>query len=173
MIFGDLGGLKSFPTFVLQVRKNPEKTSPDRGSNSGPLRDRRACYCLAHSSGQHSRSLAPVWNDLWVWWPVISRDSWGLSFPHFRLTVEEKRRKNLKQVNCPDRGSNPGPLDEWQRSYPSTSAGPFYWRYAWFRDGPLSWETISWDGVLRLPIRRTVCDRYMVNLESPHLQLKE
>ena len=27
MIFGDLGGLK-LPEFVLQVRKNPEKTSP-------------------------------------------------------------------------------------------------------------------------------------------------
>ena len=48
---------KSFPRFVLQVRKNPEKnltqeTCPDRGSNPGPLRDKRACYHLLHSGGQ-------------------------------------------------------------------------------------------------------------------------
>ena len=49
-----------FPTFVLQVRKNPEKkknltqeTCPDRGSNPGPLRDKRACYHLLHSGGQN------------------------------------------------------------------------------------------------------------------------
>ena len=33
-------------------RKNlTQETSPDRGSNSGPLRDRRACYRLLHSGG--------------------------------------------------------------------------------------------------------------------------
>ena len=53
MIFGDLVGL-NFLTFVLQVRKNPEKnftqeTCPNRGSNPGPLRDKRACYHLFHS----------------------------------------------------------------------------------------------------------------------------
>ena len=58
MIFGDLGAL-SFPTFVLQVRKNTEKnltqeTYPDRGSNPGPLRDKRACYHLLHSGGLHN-----------------------------------------------------------------------------------------------------------------------
>ena len=30
MIFGDLVGLKLFLTFVLQVRKNPEKISPKK-----------------------------------------------------------------------------------------------------------------------------------------------
>ena len=50
-------GAWSFLTFVLQVRKNPEKnftqeTCPDRGSNPGPLRDKRACYHLLHSGGQ-------------------------------------------------------------------------------------------------------------------------
>ena len=48
-------GPKSFPTFVLQVRKNPEKntqeTCPDRESNPGPLRDKRACYHLLHRDG--------------------------------------------------------------------------------------------------------------------------
>ena len=43
-------------TFVLQMRKNPEKTltqgtCPVQGSNPGPLRDRRACYRLFNSGG--------------------------------------------------------------------------------------------------------------------------
>ena len=33
-------------------RKNPhQEACPDRGSNPGPLRDRRACYCLLQSGG--------------------------------------------------------------------------------------------------------------------------
>ena len=41
-------------TFVLQVRKNPtQETCPDRGSNPGPLRDKRACYHLLHSGGPY------------------------------------------------------------------------------------------------------------------------
>ena len=33
-------------------RKNlTQETCSDRGSNSGPLRDSRACYCLLHSGG--------------------------------------------------------------------------------------------------------------------------
>ena len=54
MIFGDLGGLKLL-IFVLQMRENPEKTSPMKlvptGIEPGPLRDRRACYHLSHSGG--------------------------------------------------------------------------------------------------------------------------
>ena len=55
MIFGDLGGLK-LPKICLKGEKKPEKkvtqeTCPDRGSNPGPLRDRRACYRLAHNGG--------------------------------------------------------------------------------------------------------------------------
>ena len=51
MVFGDLGSLK-FPDICLAGEENPEKnftqeTCPDRGSNPGPLRDRRACYHLA------------------------------------------------------------------------------------------------------------------------------
>ena len=32
----------------------------------------------------------------------------GLKLPDIRLTGEEKRRKNLTQETCPDRGSTPG-----------------------------------------------------------------
>ena len=47
MIFGDLGGLK-FPDICLTGEENPRKnltqeTCPDRGSNPGPLRDKRVC----------------------------------------------------------------------------------------------------------------------------------
>ena len=56
MIFGDLGGLK-FPDICLIGEEKPRKnltqeTCPDRGSNPGPLRDKRACYHLLHSGGQ-------------------------------------------------------------------------------------------------------------------------
>ena len=57
MIFGDLVDLK-FPNICLTGEEKPRKnltqeTCPDRGSNPGPLRDRRACYCLSHSGGRH------------------------------------------------------------------------------------------------------------------------
>ena len=56
MIFGDLVGLK-LPDIHLtgeeKLRKNlSQETCPDRGSNPGPLRDKRACYRLLHSGGQ-------------------------------------------------------------------------------------------------------------------------
>ena len=56
MIFGDLVGLK-LPEIRLtgekKTRKNlTPKTYPDRGSNPGPLRAKRACYHLFHSSGR-------------------------------------------------------------------------------------------------------------------------
>ena len=55
MIFGDLGCLK-LPDICLtgeeKLRKNiTQETCPDRGSNPGPLRDRRACSRLAQSGG--------------------------------------------------------------------------------------------------------------------------
>ena len=57
MIFGDLGGLK-LPDICLTSEEKPQKnltkeTCPDRGSNPGPLRDRRACYRLSLSGGQN------------------------------------------------------------------------------------------------------------------------
>ena len=56
MIFGDLVGLK-FPDNCLTGEEKPRKkltqeTCPDRGSNPGPLRDKRECYHLPHSGGQ-------------------------------------------------------------------------------------------------------------------------
>ena len=55
MKFGDRMGLK-LPDICLTgekiSRKNlSQETCPDRWSNLGPLRDRRACYRLLHSSG--------------------------------------------------------------------------------------------------------------------------
>ena len=57
MIFGDLLGL-IFPHICLTGEEEPpkkkkltQKTCPDRGSNLGPLRDRRACYRHFHSGG--------------------------------------------------------------------------------------------------------------------------
>ena len=55
MIFGDPVGLKlpySRLTGEEKPRKNlTQETCPDRGSNPGPLRDKRACYHLFHSGG--------------------------------------------------------------------------------------------------------------------------
>ena len=52
MIFGDLVGLKLLDirlTGEEKPRKNlTQETYPDRGSNPGPLRDKRACYHLLH-----------------------------------------------------------------------------------------------------------------------------
>ena len=58
MIFGDLGGLK-LPDICFTGEEKPRKnltqeTCPDRGSNTGPLRDKRACYHLLHSGGPNS-----------------------------------------------------------------------------------------------------------------------
>ena len=55
MILGDLGGLK-FPDICLTGEEKPrknltEETCPDRGSNPGLLREKRACYHLLHSGG--------------------------------------------------------------------------------------------------------------------------
>ena len=62
MIFWDLGGLK-LPDICLTDEKKPRKnltqeTCPDRGSNPGPLRDRRACYHLVHKYVENSSTLA-------------------------------------------------------------------------------------------------------------------
>ena len=55
MIFGELGGLK-LPDICLIGEEKPQKnltqeTCSDRGSNPGPLRDKRACYHLLDSGG--------------------------------------------------------------------------------------------------------------------------
>ena len=58
MIFGDLEGLK-LPDICLTGEEKPRKnltqeTCPDRGSNPGPLHDKRACNHLLHSGGLQS-----------------------------------------------------------------------------------------------------------------------
>ena len=58
MILGYLGCLK-FPDICLTgeeiLRENlAQEICPDRGSNPGPLRDKRACYHLLHSGGHRS-----------------------------------------------------------------------------------------------------------------------
>ena len=58
MIFADFGDLK-FPDICLtgeeKLRENlTQETCPDRGSNPGPLYDKRACYHLLHSGGQYN-----------------------------------------------------------------------------------------------------------------------
>ena len=56
MIFGDLVGLRLPDICLTGEGKTPknltQETCPDRGSNPGPLRDRRACYRLLHIGGQ-------------------------------------------------------------------------------------------------------------------------
>ena len=56
MIFGDLVGLK-LPDIHLTGEEKPRKNltqeiCPDRGSNPGPLHDKRASYHLLHSGGR-------------------------------------------------------------------------------------------------------------------------
>ena len=55
MMFGELVGLK-LPDIRVTGEEKPRKnltqeTCPDRGSNPGPLRDKRSCYHLFHSGG--------------------------------------------------------------------------------------------------------------------------
>ena len=51
MIFGDRGGLKLPDICLTGEEKTLAQESPDRGSNPGPLRDRRACCRIAYSGG--------------------------------------------------------------------------------------------------------------------------
>ena len=56
MIFGDLVGLK-LPDIRLTDEEKSRKdltqeTCPDRGSNPGPLRGKRACNHMLHSGGR-------------------------------------------------------------------------------------------------------------------------
>ena len=78
MIFGDLGDLK-LPDICLTGEEKPRKsltkeTCPDRGSNPGPLRDKRACYHLLHSGGQLLKILLLAVN-LFSFSNLVSSDS--------------------------------------------------------------------------------------------------
>ena len=56
MMFGDLVGLKLPDICLTGEGKTPknltQETCPGRGSNPDPLRDRHACYRLAHRGGR-------------------------------------------------------------------------------------------------------------------------
>ena len=90
IIFGDLGA-ESFLTFVLPVRKNHEKyltqeTCPDRGSNLGPLRDRRAWYRQFHRGGRWGSS-SRLGHCIWVsWWTKLSLGRFPRGFSRFSLS---------------------------------------------------------------------------------------
>ena len=58
MIFGDLVGLM-LPDICLTGEEKPQKkphpgNCPNRGSNLGPLHNKRACYHLSHSGGHYN-----------------------------------------------------------------------------------------------------------------------
>ena len=65
MIFGDLVGLK-FPVICLAGEEKPRKKPYpgnflfDRGSNPGPLLDRRTYYRLLHSGNSVVESLSTL-----------------------------------------------------------------------------------------------------------------
>ena len=68
MLFGDLVGLK-LPDIRLTGEEKPRKnltqeTCPDRGSDQGPLRDKRACYHLFHSGGQYTFVMNMILNNV-------------------------------------------------------------------------------------------------------------
>ena len=65
MIFGDLGAL-SFLTFVLQVRKNPEKTSPRKFV---PTEDRTRARCV---TGAHATACPTAVDSLHFGRAVLS-----------------------------------------------------------------------------------------------------
>ena len=52
----------------------------------------RGIVYIGFRARRHRRSLAPVWNDLWWWWPMISGDRWGLSVSDMSY-VENPRKK--------------------------------------------------------------------------------
>ena len=76
MIFGDLEALK-FPDICLTGEEKPRKknftqeTCPDRESDPGPLRDKRACYHLLHSGGQITIIVfANKFKTFLLWYPT-------------------------------------------------------------------------------------------------------
>ena len=95
MIFGDLGGLK-LPNICLTCEEKPRKnltqeTCPDRGSNPGPLCDRRACYRLAHSSGWTSSKFTTGVKYQFhqgIWWDQRSENPSNTSPPYiYRIHI--------------------------------------------------------------------------------------
>ena len=87
MIFGDIVGLKLPDIFCLIGEEKRRKiltqeTCPDRGSNPGPLRGRRACYRLLHCTGQF-------------------RDH---AHPNYRVNIHHKNNINIEDRKVCDNG---------------------------------------------------------------------
>ena len=89
MIFGDLVGLK-LPDIRLTGEEKPRKNltqepCPDRGSNPGPLRDKRACYHLFHSGGLYVFGHGFLCNTYPSWSPQQALEvcKWNLGTPSF------------------------------------------------------------------------------------------
>ena len=63
--------------------------------------------------------MAPVMKEFWwLWWPMISRDGCGLSFPDIYLTVEEKPQSG--KLTRP--GIEPWPA-RWRQWWPLDQSG--------------------------------------------------
>ena len=103
MIFRDLGGLK-LPDICLAGEENPRKnltqeTCPDRGSNPGPLRDKRACYHLLHSGGLHNHNKPHINN---VYHSICAQECYLSHWQISLLYIEQFLRKcilNMKKCN--------------------------------------------------------------------------
>ena len=73
---------------------------------------------------QYFRSLTPVMNvDDYNDGQMMLGDDRGLKLPDICLTGEKKLRKNITQETCPDRGSNPGPLNDRRACYRLAHSG--------------------------------------------------
>ena len=96
MIFGDLVGLK-LPDIRLTGEEKPRKnltqeTCPDRESNPGPLRGKRACYHFLHSGGLQTQK--PTLQFTMDWIGAVA--SHCFSHPILSL-VSEQTLKDLKR----------------------------------------------------------------------------
>ena len=92
MIVGELGGLK-LPDICLTGEEKPRKnltqeTCPNRGSNPGSLRHRRACYRLAHSGGRAAHLAVYITN--WVQTVYLRLYNRGYARPPFWFCVERE-----------------------------------------------------------------------------------
>ena len=81
-----------------------------------------------YKTWQHERSLAPVMNDfLWIWWPMISGDGWGLSFTE----IWGNPRKIPQTWKLTRPGFEPGPA-RWEATMLTLdhSGGHYTWKNA-------------------------------------------
>ena len=98
IIFGDLGALK-LPEICLTSEENPENLTQeictDRGSNPGPLLDRRACYRLSHSGGRAIFESQLQTSNIIVQPQILCNNIVRL---RGRLRKKERRKERTKDV---------------------------------------------------------------------------